>query len=74
MELAKDSQFLDDYISLIVSIFSTLFMFTNFNIILTGKLLFIYFIFDLCLFKKKIDIIIHHLIAILTFSLKSPGS
>jgi hypothetical protein len=63
----KSFQLLDDYISLTISIFSTLFMFINFKIILTGNFLFIYFILDLCLFKKRFDIIVHHLIAIFTY-------
>lgn len=58
---------LDDSIAFSISIFSVLCTLLNWKIIEVGQLLFCYFILDLFIFKKKIDIIIHHLIAILTY-------
>lgn len=58
---------LDDSISLSISILSVLYTSLNYKIIEMGQFLFFYFIVDLFLFKKRIDIIIHHLIAILTY-------
>jgi len=60
-------EILDDSISFCISIFSVLCTSLNWKIIEVGQFLFCYFILDLIVFKKRTDIIIHHLIAILTY-------
>lgn len=60
-------EILDDSIAFFISIFSVLCTSLNWKIIEVGQFLFCYFILDLLIFKKRIDIIIHHLIGILSY-------
>lgn len=64
-KLKKDQ--IENCISFSISILSTFSVITNWRMKETANLLFYYFVFDIFLFKKNMDIIVHHILIMSTY-------